>query len=118
MRAMGHSWQSGLTRRAGPRRGRPRLTPAVQPPPAATPSPICSLPFPPKKPAVEAASPSPACSPSTQKRTTTTTTTTTTNKLMSMEDRRSLTGWGKTTRRPRRRQRGGPTGNASVIHIA
>uniref|UniRef100_A0A7N0UJM0 Uncharacterized protein n=1 Tax=Kalanchoe fedtschenkoi TaxID=63787 RepID=A0A7N0UJM0_KALFE len=114
MRAMGHSWQSGLTRRAGPRRGRPRLTP-VQPPnpsPATTPSPIRS-PLLPRKPASEA-SPSPACSPSPQKRTKTTAG----RELIHMEDNhRSLTGWGKTTRRPRR-QRCPAIGNASFLHIA
>ncbi|CAM9001188.1 unnamed protein product [Rhodiola kirilowii] len=101
MRAMGHSWQSGLTRRAGPRRGRPRLTPLQSP--TTNPSPVSS-PLPPK-----------ASSPSLRTRTITTTIT---NELIGMEDHRSLTGWGKTTRRPRR-QRCCPTGsNASIVHIA
>ncbi|CAM8883577.1 unnamed protein product [Rhodiola kirilowii] len=94
MRATGHSWQSSLTRRAGPRRGRPRLTP-VKPPYQA--SRTCSS-LPPKKP--EPASCPASSSPFIQKRRTITTA----NELINMEDHRSLTGWGKTTRRPRRQR--------------
>lgn len=86
MRATGHSWPSGITR-ARPRRGRPRLTP-VQP--------LNPVPSPPVSKISYA-------------------TTTTNIELINVEDRRSLTTWGKTTRRPRRQRC--PTGNVSVLHI-
>jgi hypothetical protein len=91
MKATGHSWQSGLTRKSstknGCRRGRPRRQ--VQ----ATPS------------------PSP---PVTANETTTPLMQQLNNNEVALEDR-SLTGWGKTTRRPRRQRC--PAGNPPSIPI-
>ncbi|TQD87219.1 hypothetical protein C1H46_027254 [Malus baccata] len=76
MRAMGHSWQTGLTRRNSTRNGcgRGRRRAVVNPSP-----PVETI---------------PACSPLVQQLN---------NTEMGLEDR-SLTGWGKTTRRPRRQR--------------
>lgn len=94
MKATGHSWQSGLTRRSSTRngsgrgRGRPRrqtqVTPSSSPPVVTNES----------------------STPLTQQLN---------NIEVALEDR-SLTGWGKTTRRPRR-QRGPPAGNPPLIPI-
>ncbi|POO03449.1 hypothetical protein TorRG33x02_006540 [Trema orientale] len=87
MRAMGHSWHSGLTRRNSTRNGsgRGRRRSAVSPsPPAAT---------------------TPPCTPLVQQLN---------NIEMGLEDR-SLTGWGKTTRRPRRQRC--PAGNPPSIPL-
>ncbi|KAI3733743.1 hypothetical protein L6452_13198 [Arctium lappa] len=84
MRATGHSWNVGLTRRNGTRGRRKAVAVAVEPPPAATPPP------PPPPP------PSPPPPPPLSEQ------------LNNMEmvglEERSLTGWGKTTRRPRRQR--------------
>ncbi|KAM0987130.1 hypothetical protein ACFX13_011510 [Malus domestica] len=76
MRATGHSWQSGLTRRNSTRNGggRGRRRAVVNPSP-----PVETI---------------PACAPLVQQLN---------NTEMGLEDR-SLTGWGKTTRRPRRQR--------------
>nr|GEU35288.1 hypothetical protein [Tanacetum cinerariifolium]GEW08634.1 hypothetical protein [Tanacetum cinerariifolium] len=78
MKATGHSWNVGLTRRNGTRGRRKSVAVAVEPPPPAIPPP----PPPPAPPLSE--------------------------QLNNMEavglDERSLTGWGKTTRRPRRQR--------------
>ncbi|KAI5437741.1 uncharacterized protein LOC127119619 [Lathyrus oleraceus] len=95
MKATGHSWQSGLTRRTSSRkRGRPRRQVQV------TPSP----------------SPSPSPPPVTTNDTSTPLMQELNNIEVALEER-SLTGWGKTTRRPRR-QRCPPTGNHALIPIA
>ncbi|GAA0141694.1 hypothetical protein LIER_02778 [Lithospermum erythrorhizon] len=70
MRATGHAWNSGSTRRNGGTRGRRRK-------------------------AVELAHDSASVGGCTQQMN---------NEGNSLEDRRSLTGWGKTTRRPRRQR--------------
>ncbi|CAK8536636.1 unnamed protein product [Lathyrus sativus] len=92
MKATGHSWQSGLTRRASSRkRGRPRRQVQVTPSPSPSPPPV----------------------------TTNETSTPLMQELNNIEvalEERSLTGWGKTTRRPRR-QRCPPTGNHPLIPI-
>nr|XP_043611733.1 uncharacterized protein LOC122583386 [Erigeron canadensis] len=75
MKATGHSWNVGLTRRNGTRGRRKSLAVAVQPPLAATPS----------------APPSPPPLPPPL------------SEVVGLEER-SLTGWGKTTRRPRRQR--------------
>ncbi|XP_055818624.1 uncharacterized protein LOC129887527 isoform X2 [Solanum dulcamara] len=79
MRATGHTWSSGLTRRTGGRNGRSRRTviESIAPAPVLTP---ISSPLPHQLNNIEA----------------------------SLEDK-SLTGWGKTTRRPRRQRC--PAGN-------
>jgi hypothetical protein len=91
MKATGHSWQSGLTRKSstknGCRRGRPRRQVQVTP------------------------SPSP---PVTANETTTPLMQQLNNNEVALEDR-SLTGWGKTTRRPRRQRC--PAGNPPLIPI-
>jgi hypothetical protein len=91
MKATGHSWQSGLTRKSstknGCRRGRPRRQVQVTP------------------------SPSP---PVTVNETTTPLMQQLNNNEVALEDR-SLTGWGKTTRRPRRQRC--PAGNPPPIPI-
>ncbi|KAK2429262.1 hypothetical protein QL285_027716 [Trifolium repens] len=91
MKATGHSWQSGLTRKSstknGCRRGRPRRQVQVIP------------------------SPSP---PVTANETTTPLMQQLNNNEVALEDR-SLTGWGKTTRRPRRQRC--PAGNPPSIPI-
>ncbi|CAI9767974.1 unnamed protein product [Fraxinus pennsylvanica] len=76
MRASGHSWNSGLTRRHGTRYGgaRERRCKLVDTPSAPVESPVCT--------------------PLMQKLN---------NAEAGLEDR-SLTGWGKTTRRPRRQR--------------
>ncbi|KAK3027371.1 hypothetical protein RJ639_040169 [Escallonia herrerae] len=85
MRATGHPWASGSTRRNGTRsaaaRGRRRLVADPAPPVAET----------------------PVCPPLMQQLT---------NIEVGLEDR-SLTGWGKTTRRPRRQRC--PAGNPSPV---
>lgn len=83
MRATGHPWQSGPTRRNGSARGRRRLV--VDPAPHSV-----------------VASPSPVCTPLLQQL----------NRIeVGLKDR-SLTGWGKTTRRPR--QKRCPAGNNTL----
>lgn len=86
MRATGHSWHSGLTRRSSARngcgRGRRRSVVSTSP---AVPS-------------------SPACTPLIQQL----------NIEVGLEDR-SLTGWGKTTRRPRRQRC--PAGNHPSVPL-
>ncbi|KAH0991369.1 hypothetical protein GBA52_002852 [Prunus armeniaca] len=87
MRATGHAWHSGLTRRNSTRNGcgRGRRRAVVSPsPPVAT---------------------SPACTPLVQQLN---------NTEMGLEDR-SLTGWGKTTRRPRRQRC--PAGNPPSVPL-
>ncbi|XP_010096566.2 uncharacterized protein LOC21387745 [Morus notabilis] len=88
MRATGHSWHSGVTRRNSTRngsgRGRRRVVVSPPSPPAATP---------------------PLCTPLIQQLN---------NIEMGLEDR-SLTGWGKTTRRPRRQRC--PAGNPPSIPL-
>ncbi|CAH1431527.1 unnamed protein product [Lactuca virosa] len=78
MKATGYSWNVGLTRRNGTRGRRKAVVAAADPPPAATPPP----PPPPPPPFSE--------------------------QLGNLEvvglEERSLTGWGKTTRRPRRQR--------------
>ncbi|XP_041014533.1 uncharacterized protein LOC121257556 [Juglans microcarpa x Juglans regia] len=87
MRATGHSWHSGLTRRSSTRngcgRGRRRS--------AASSSPTMPT--------------SPACTPLIQQLN---------NTEVGLEDR-SLAGWGKTTRRPRRQRC--PAGNHALIPL-
>ncbi|KAL7240637.1 hypothetical protein ACSBR2_006316 [Camellia fascicularis] len=82
MRATGHPWQSGLTRRNGTRNGgtRGRRRSVVLPAPAETESVICT-------PLMEQL-----------------------NNIVGLEDK-TLTGWGKTPRRPRRQRchAGNPT---------
>ncbi|KAI3730725.1 hypothetical protein L1987_61900 [Smallanthus sonchifolius] len=75
MRATGHSWNVGPTRRNGTRGRRKSVAVVVEPPPLAT------SPLPPSLP-----SPPPPLS-----------------EVVGLEER-SLTGWGKTTRRPRRQR--------------
>ncbi|EPS71096.1 hypothetical protein M569_03663, partial [Genlisea aurea] len=70
MRAMGHSWNAGMTRRNGAGRGRKRVIVEILPPP------------PPPPPALIQQL----------------------NNIEAGLDDRSLTGWGKTTRRPRRQR--------------
>ena len=87
MRATGHSWHSGLTRRNSTRNGsgRGRRRSVVSPsPPAVT---------------------TPSCTPLVQQLN---------NIEMGLEDR-SLTGWGKTTRRPRRQRC--PAGNPASVPL-
>ncbi|CAL0318218.1 unnamed protein product [Lupinus luteus] len=78
MRATGHAWQSGSTRRSSSRtgngRGRRRVQVAPSPPPAAVTNETCT-------PLMQHLN----------------------NIELGLEDR-SLTGWGKTTRRPRRQR--------------
>ncbi|OWM75910.1 hypothetical protein CDL15_Pgr009554 [Punica granatum] len=95
MRATGyHSWQSGLTRRNssrnGPARGRRRSTVAVS-----------------VSPSSGSGSPGPTLTPLIQQL----------NNIETggLEERKSLTGWGKTTRRPRRQRC--PAGNPPIIHL-
>lgn len=76
MRATGHSWNVGLTRRNGTRGRRKSVAVALDPPPATTPPPPPLPPPPPVPPLAE---------------------------VVGLEER-SLTGWGKTTRRPRRQR--------------
>ncbi|KAJ7953874.1 DUF863 family protein [Quillaja saponaria] len=87
MRAMGHSWSSGLTRRSSTRngcgRGRRRLV--VSPPPPVATNASCTL-------LVQQLN----------------------NIEVGLEDR-SLTGWGKTTRRPRRQRC--PAGNPPSLAL-
>ncbi|KAL3819493.1 hypothetical protein ACJIZ3_005398 [Penstemon smallii] len=81
MKATGHSWSSGLTRRNGGGRGRKRGSTAAIVSPR-----VCDQ-------------------------------VNNNNNSMTevcLEDKRSLTGWGKTTRRPRR-QRCPPAGNLSTV---
>ncbi|PQQ00264.1 uncharacterized protein Pyn_27910 [Prunus yedoensis var. nudiflora] len=87
MRATGHAWHSGLTRRNSTRNGcgRGRRRAVVSP-----------------SPPVET---SPACTPLVQQLN---------NTEMGLEDR-SLTGWGKTTRRPRRQRC--PAGNPPSVPL-
>ena len=89
MRATGHSWQSGLTRRSSSRngcgRGRRRVQVAPSPPP-----PVAII---------------ETCTPLIQQLNTI---------EVGLEDR-SLTGWGKTTRRPRRQRC--PAGNPPSIRL-
>lgn len=88
MRATGHSWHSGVTRRNSTRNGsgRGRRRAVVSPsPPAATPPPPCTALIQ-QLNTIE----------------------------MGLEDR-SLTGWGKTTRRPRRQR--WPAGNPPSIPL-
>uniref|UniRef100_A0A5B6Z0T8 Uncharacterized protein n=1 Tax=Davidia involucrata TaxID=16924 RepID=A0A5B6Z0T8_DAVIN len=89
MRATGHPWHSGLTRRNGTRnggaRGRRRLL--VDPDPAPAPTVLAST----------------ICTPLMQQLN---------NIEVGLEDR-SLTGWGKTTRRPRRQRC--PAGNPPPV---
>ncbi|XP_038679329.1 uncharacterized protein LOC119980621 isoform X1 [Tripterygium wilfordii] len=86
MRATGHSWQSGSTRRISTRNGcaRGRRRSAVSPSPGLT---------------------TPACTQLIQQLN---------NSDVGLEDR-SLTGWGKTTRRPRRQRC--PTGNPQTLPV-
>ncbi|KAK3222919.1 hypothetical protein Dsin_009944 [Dipteronia sinensis] len=90
MRATGHSWHSGLTRRNSTRngcgRGRRRAIVSSPPPPPPPPVAVTTT-----------------CTPLVQQLT---------NVEVGLEDR-SLTGWGKTTRRPRRQRC--PAGNAPAI---
>ncbi|XP_058769350.1 uncharacterized protein LOC131643213 [Vicia villosa] len=89
MKSTGHSWQSGSSSR---KRGRPRRQPQVTPSPSPSPPPV----------------------------TTNETSTPLMQELNNIEvalEERSLTGWGKTTRRPRR-QRCPPAGNHPLIPIA
>ncbi|XP_071715851.1 uncharacterized protein [Rutidosis leptorrhynchoides] len=72
MKATGHTWNVGLTRRNGTRGRRKSVAVSIEPPTAATPP----LPPPPPPPLTE---------------------------VVGLEER-SLTGWGKTTRRPRRQR--------------
>lgn len=87
MRATGHNWISGLARRNGTRngggRGRRRAVMETVPTPTATPSPVCT-------PLMQQLS----------------------NIEAGLEDR-SLTGWGKTPRRPRRQRC--PAGNPPAV---
>ncbi|KAG6651122.1 uncharacterized protein LOC122313294 [Carya illinoinensis] len=87
MRATGHSWHSGLTRRSSTRngcgRGRRRSAASTSP----------TMPA------------SPACTPLIQQLN---------NTEVGLEDR-SLAGWGKTTRRPRRQRC--PAGNHALIPL-
>ncbi|KAJ8565341.1 hypothetical protein K7X08_007917 [Anisodus acutangulus] len=78
MRATGHPWSSGLTRRTGGRNGRSRIT------------------------VIESVAPTPISPPLLHQLN---------NIEASLEDK-SLTGWGKTTRRPRRQRC--PAGNPPV----
>ncbi|MCD7452374.1 hypothetical protein HAX54_016359 [Datura stramonium] len=82
MRATGHTWSSGLTRRTGGRNGRSRRTVIESVAPATVLTPITP-------PLVHQL----------------------TNIEASLEDK-SLTGWGKTTRRPRRQRC--PAGNSTA----
>lgn len=95
MRATGHTWHSGLTRRNSTRsgcgRGRRRTIVSSPPPP----------PPPPPPPAPVAVTTT--CTPLVQQLT---------NVEVGLEDR-SLTGWGKTTRRPRRQRC--PPGNPPTV---
>lgn len=87
MRATGHNWQSGLARRNGGGAGRRRRQPVVEPsPPVVVETPVCT-----------------SLMEHLQ------------NIEVGLEDR-SLTGWGKTTRRPRR-QRCPPAGNSLAIAL-
>lgn len=89
MKSTGHSWQSGSSSR---KRGRPRRQPQVTPSTSPSPPPV----------------------------TTNETSTPLMQELNNIEvalEERSLTGWGKTTRRPRR-QRCPPAGNHPLIPIA
>ncbi|KAI3467282.1 hypothetical protein Pfo_023945 [Paulownia fortunei] len=85
MRATGHHWVSGLTRRNGTRNGgaRGRRRAVVE--------------------TVSAAPPSPVCTPLMQQL----------NNIEAVLEDRSLTGWGKTTRRPRRQRC--PAGNPPAV---
>ncbi|KAH6763101.1 hypothetical protein C2S52_020534 [Perilla frutescens var. hirtella] len=85
MRATGHTWNSGLTRRNGTRNGggRGRRRAVVETAPPAIASPVCT-PLIQQLSSIEAG----------------------------LEDR-SLTGWGKTTRRPRRQRC--PAGNPPTV---
>ncbi|CAL1360313.1 unnamed protein product [Linum trigynum] len=98
MRATGHVWQSGLLRRNSTRsgcgRGRRRLVVSPPPPPP-----------PPPPPVVVAVSSLMPCAPLI-------------NQLSSFEvgmEDRSLRGWGKTTRRPRRQRC--PAGNLPTLPV-
>ncbi|CAL1395046.1 unnamed protein product [Linum trigynum] len=95
MRATGHAWQSGLLRRNSTRsgcgRGRRRLV--VSPPPPPTP------------PVAVAVSPLTPCAPLIHQLS---------SIEVGMEDR-SLRGWGKTTRRPRRQRC--PAGNLPTLPV-
>ncbi|KAL2233521.1 uncharacterized protein LOC105156510 isoform X2 [Sesamum indicum] len=86
MRATGHSWNTGLTRRNGTRnggaRGRRRVVVETLPP-----------------------VPSPVCAPPTQQL----------NNIGAGLEDRSLTGWGKTPRRPRRQRC--PPGNPPTVAL-
>ncbi|KAL0296865.1 UNVERIFIED_CONTAM: hypothetical protein Sradi_6738600 [Sesamum radiatum] len=87
MRATGHSWNTGLTRRNGTRnggaRGRRRVVVETVPPPV----------------------PSPVYTPPTQQL----------NNIGAGLEDRSLTGWGKTPRRPRRQRC--PPGNPPTVAL-
>ncbi|KAG8654190.1 uncharacterized protein LOC110615491 isoform X1 [Manihot esculenta] len=85
MRASGHIWNSGLTRRSGCGRGRRRALASSSPP------------------AVIASEP---CTPLIQQL----------NNVEVRLDDRSLTGWGKTPRRPRRQRC--PPGNAAALPLS
>ncbi|KAL0358128.1 UNVERIFIED_CONTAM: hypothetical protein Scaly_1498500 [Sesamum calycinum] len=85
MRATGHHWTSGLTRRNGTRNGgaRGRRRAVVE--------------------TISTASPSPVCTPLIQQL----------NSIEAGLEDRSLTGWGKTPRRPRRQRC--PAGNPPTV---
>ncbi|KAJ1395916.1 hypothetical protein SESBI_33002 [Sesbania bispinosa] len=95
MKATGHAWHSGLNRRnssrngcgRGRRRSQPQVTPSPPPPP---PPPVATA---------------ETCTPLVQQLN---------NIEVGLEDR-SLTGWGKTTRRPRRQRC--PAGNPPSIRL-
>ncbi|MFS7992824.1 hypothetical protein Hanom_Chr12g01086821 [Helianthus anomalus] len=76
MRATGHSWNAGLTRRNGTKGRRKSVAVAMEPPPPVVTPPPPSPPPPPPPPL---------------------------SKVVGLEEG-SLTGWGKTTRRPRRQR--------------
>lgn len=86
MRATGHTWNSGLTRRNGSARGRRRTV--VETATASTP-----------------ATTSASCTPLMQQL----------NNIEAGLEDRSLTGWGKTTRRPRRQRC--PAGNPPTVPL-
>jgi len=95
MRATGHAWHSGLNRRSSARngcgRGRRRSQPQVSPSPPPPPPPVAAIETS-NTPLIEQLN----------------------NIEVALEDR-SLTGWGKTTRRPRRQRF--PAGNPPSIRL-
>nr|GMD19691.1 uncharacterized protein LOC109161007 isoform X1 [Ipomoea batatas] len=94
MRATGHTWTSGLTRRNGTRNGsaRGRRRKLV----------IDTGPPPPPAPASSSVAPTPLAQQL--------------NNIEAVLEDKSLTGWGKTTRRPRR-QRCPPAGNPPALPL-